>query len=354
MPKACVLTWFRDAADRMVETTFGRRIVQLRWEDGPRPVYAIEHDSRTVALAPMPVGGAPSAALLEELIALGCRSFIACGGAGALRPEFTAGHAVLVTSSLRDEGASHHYLPPSRTVEADNHAVSTLRRTLTEAGVPFDEGRTWTTDGLYRETADRIAARVAEDCVTVEMEAASVAAVAEFRVSAWPRCSTAAMTSPARCGTSADGRTTTTCATGSCLWPPPPRCVSKPPDTCPAGWQDRRMGTIDEYLAGLPDADAEVVRGAYDVAQRVVPQAEQGLGYGMPALTYRGKPLLSVMRARQHFGIYPFSGRIVEDISELLEGIDHAKGTIRVRPGQPLPDAVIEAIVERRRAEIDG
>ena len=67
------------------------------------------------------------------------------------------------------------------------------------------------------------------------------------------------------------------------------------------------MGTIDEYLTTLDPADAEVVGHAYDVAHRVVPEAEQGLGYGMPALTYKGKSLLSVMRTKQHFGIYPFT-----------------------------------------------
>ena len=181
VPKACVLTWFRDAADRAVETTFGRRITQLRWEDGPRPVYEINHDGQPVTLVPMPIGSAASASLLEELIALGCRYFIACGGAGVLRSDLTLGHLVVVTSALRDEGASHHYLAPARTVDADPHAVAVLRETLTHLGVPFAEGRTWTTDGFYRETPQRVAARIDEGCITVEMEASAVAAVAKFR-----------------------------------------------------------------------------------------------------------------------------------------------------------------------------
>jgi len=39
----------------------------------------------------------------------------------------------------------------------------------------------WTTDGLYRETRDKVASRVAEGCLTVEMEAAAFFAVAAFR-----------------------------------------------------------------------------------------------------------------------------------------------------------------------------
>lgn len=181
MPKACVLTWFRDAADRTVAETFGRRILELRWEDGPRPVYEFEHEGRPVALVPMPVGSAPSASLLEEVIALGGRSFVACGGAGVLRPDLTFGDLMLVTSALRDEGASFHYLPPSRVVDANPHAVDAVRHTLTDLGVAFTEGRTWTTDAIYRETPSRIAARKDEGCVMVEMEASAVAAVAQFR-----------------------------------------------------------------------------------------------------------------------------------------------------------------------------
>ena len=43
------------------------------------------------------------------------------------------------------------------------------------------EGKTWTTDAPYRETPVKIAARRAEGSLTVEMEAASLFAVAQYR-----------------------------------------------------------------------------------------------------------------------------------------------------------------------------
>jgi uncharacterized protein YdhG (YjbR/CyaY superfamily) len=114
------------------------------------------------------------------------------------------------------------------------------------------------------------------------------------------------------------------------------------------------MGTIDDYLSGLDGADAAVIGHAYDVAREVVPEAEQGLGYGMPALTYRGKSLLSLMRAKAHIGVYPFSPAAIEAVVDLLDGVDHAKGTIRFDPASPLPDDTIRALVRARRAQIDG
>ena len=47
--------------------------------------------------------------------------------------------------------------------------------------MPFATGLTWTTDGLFRETPAKVAARRAEGCLTVEMEAAALFAVAQYR-----------------------------------------------------------------------------------------------------------------------------------------------------------------------------
>ncbi len=114
------------------------------------------------------------------------------------------------------------------------------------------------------------------------------------------------------------------------------------------------MGTIDDYLAALDPVDATVIGHAYDVAREVVPDAEQGLGYGMPALIYRGKSLLSLMRATSHIGVYPFSPAAIVEISDLLDGVDTAKGTIRFDPASPLPDDTIRALVRARKTQIEG
>lgn len=43
------------------------------------------------------------------------------------------------------------------------------------------------------------------------------------------------------------------------------------------------MGTIDDYLAELDDdTDCAVIEHIYTIAREVVPDAEQGKGYGMP------------------------------------------------------------------------
>lgn len=117
------------------------------------------------------------------------------------------------------------------------------------------------------------------------------------------------------------------------------------------------MGTVDDYLAELEPADRDSIRRVYDLASAVAPEAEQGKGYGMPALVYRGKPLLSVMRAKKHIGIYPFSPSAVAEVAGILAdhpGIGLDKGTIRFQPVHPLTDDAIEALVRARIVQIEG
>ncbi len=59
--------------------------------------------------------------------------------------------------------------------------MAAIEAVLRTEGVPYLEAKTWTTDAYFRETRRRMAARRAEGCLTVEMEAAALFAVAKFR-----------------------------------------------------------------------------------------------------------------------------------------------------------------------------
>ena len=122
-----------------------------------------------------------SVGFLEEVIEGGCTTIVACGGCGALADDLALGHVVVVSSALRDEGTSFHYLPPSRTVAADPEVVRHLEAFLERRGVPYTTGMTWTTDAFYRETRAKVSRRREEGCITVEMEASALIALARFR-----------------------------------------------------------------------------------------------------------------------------------------------------------------------------
>ena len=181
VPEACVICFFQEVIDKVVTVHQAQRLVENRWEDGPHPIYEIVYRGQRLAFFHPGIGAPLSAALLEEVIGFGCRKFIACGGCGVLQPDLAVGHLILVSGAVRDEGVSYHYLPPAREVIANETAVRALTTILTQRGLPYQKGKTWTTDAPYRETPSKIARRRAEGCLTVEMESAGLMAVAQFR-----------------------------------------------------------------------------------------------------------------------------------------------------------------------------
>jgi uridine phosphorylase len=181
MPEHCVICFFKEVIDKIAAEQEAKILVETRWEDGPHPVYEISYQNRRLAFFHPGIGAPLAAGLLEEVIAFGCRKFIACGGCGVLAQDIAVGHLIVVSGAIRDEGLSYHYLPPAQEVSANGAALKALAETLSRRGVRYRTGKTWTTDVPYRETAGKITLRKAQGCLAVEMESAGLMAVAQFR-----------------------------------------------------------------------------------------------------------------------------------------------------------------------------
>jgi uridine phosphorylase len=181
IPERCVLCFFQDVITSVCHDGGRRVIAHLGSEMGKNPIYELELDGEHIAVVHPGVGAPLAVGFVEELIALGCRKFIACGGAGVLNKELTVGHVVVPTSAIRDEGTSYHYLPAEQEAIPSAAGVAAITSVLDKHEVPYVLGKTWTTDGLYRETRGRMEKRKAAGCLTVEMEASAFFAVAQFR-----------------------------------------------------------------------------------------------------------------------------------------------------------------------------
>jgi uridine phosphorylase len=178
----CVMCFFQEVIRELVgEGASTRHVHTGRSEAGDYPVYEMDYGGRRLAVVSPGVGGPAAAARMELMIALGCRKFIVCGGAGTLDHSIAAGHIVVPDSAVRDEGASFHYLKPSREVAPTRRALAAIEAVLRENHHEYIRAKTWTTDAVYRETRTRMNRRRREGCVVVEMEAAAFFAVARFR-----------------------------------------------------------------------------------------------------------------------------------------------------------------------------
>ncbi len=178
-PKNCVLCFFDDVVQALVDVGRARPISPIAF--GSRLVYEVDVGGKKLALFRLAMGAPKSVCFLEMLIGMGMENFIVCGAAGVLTGNIPVTEMIVTDSAVRDEGTSYHYLPPSREVEAAPEAVEALKRALARRGATFHVGKSWTTDALFRETRGRMERRRAEGCISVEMEASALFAVAKFR-----------------------------------------------------------------------------------------------------------------------------------------------------------------------------
>jgi uridine phosphorylase len=180
----CVMTFFGGVLRKLIGEGKLVKVEELQLPSPnvhPNDVYQMDYQGKTLMVAHPGVGASLAVGSFEELIALGCAKFVACGSSGALKTGLHRGMVVIPESAVRDEGASYHYCPPSREISMKPEMVNKLEKVLQKNGVNYEVGKTWTTDGFYRETKGKIAKRRAEGCIVVEMECSALLAVAEYR-----------------------------------------------------------------------------------------------------------------------------------------------------------------------------
>jgi uridine phosphorylase len=181
LPERAVLCFPQKVIDTLAADGCHEPCHHLGSSMGRHPIYAVEAFGTTIAVLQPGLGASFAGAFLDEIIALGVRKVISCGLCGVLDRDMPRGMVVVPTSAVRDEGTSYHYMPPSREVGPTPEVIPMIEDVLKAHDCRYVLGKTWTTDAFYRETHARVKCRREEGCLTVEMEAAAMFAVARFR-----------------------------------------------------------------------------------------------------------------------------------------------------------------------------
>ncbi len=126
------------------------------------------------------IGGPIVGILLEELTTFGIKKYISIGVAGSLQRDLKLGSIIICDKAIRDEGVSHHYLPTEKYAYPSESLTNELINTIKELNYDYIKGSTWTIDAPYRETTSEVRQYQKEGVLTVEMEAASLFAVAHY------------------------------------------------------------------------------------------------------------------------------------------------------------------------------
>lgn len=178
--KKAVLLFMNEEITDYVSENNCKTSAILKKIGGDITVYQAVHKGTEITFCQCSMGGAGAVMIFDQLIAGGATEIVAVGCCGALIKD-TEGDFSIPTVALRDEGASYHYLPPSREVALSEKVINAIENTLTDRGLKYRKCKTWTTDGFYRETKEMVTYRKEEGCSVIEMECASLAACAKMR-----------------------------------------------------------------------------------------------------------------------------------------------------------------------------
>ena len=184
LPKKCIYAFLEEEIDRYAREVGAECAGEFISATKTYPVYVMDYKGEKVCLAQAPVGSAPAAQFMDWLIGYGVEQIISTGTCGVLA-NIEENAFLVPVRALRDEGTSYHYASPSRYMDVHIEAISAIEQVLEQLGIPYEEVMTWSTDGFYRETAEKVAYRKEEGCAVVEMECAALAAVAQLRGVVW-------------------------------------------------------------------------------------------------------------------------------------------------------------------------
>jgi uridine phosphorylase len=137
------------------------------------------YDGTPIALAGPMLGAPQTILVLERMIALGARKFIAAGWCGSLRNDVRIGDIIIPSGAISEEGTSGHY--PGVACVPSSELADALRAALASTGPAIHEGAVWTTDAPFRETRAQIKAFGSQGVLAVDMETSALFSVSQFR-----------------------------------------------------------------------------------------------------------------------------------------------------------------------------
>ena len=105
---------------------------------------------------------------------------------------------------------------------------------------------------------------------------------------------------------------------------------------------------IDDYLASLDDQQRHTLDAVRRSILAVVPDAAQGISYGMPAFRVDGKVVAGFAAFKSRLSYLPHSGSVLGDLGTELDGYTRTSGSLHFAVDEPLPDDLVRRLVEAK------
>jgi uridine phosphorylase len=181
LPSQAALAFQHEGFAHLIDLSEAKPIGDWLFPIIDEPIYQGMYKGKTIVISKIPAGAPNAIAFVECLISLGVTRIIVTGAAGSIHPDARAGYMVIPTQAIREEGTSYCYYDGSVKVHASKPLVKLLQGAATQNHQRVICGTTWTTDGVFRESVQKMKEYSNQGVLTVEMEMSALFALAMFR-----------------------------------------------------------------------------------------------------------------------------------------------------------------------------
>jgi uncharacterized protein YdhG (YjbR/CyaY superfamily) len=112
-----------------------------------------------------------------------------------------------------------------------------------------------------------------------------------------------------------------------------------------------RFDSIDAYLAAQPLPVQPVLARVREALRKALPDAEEAISYNIPTYKIDGRAIIYFAGWKDHYSLYPASGRMVAAYAKELAPYTIEKGTIRFPLAWSVPVTLIERLARFRAKE---
>ena len=110
---------------------------------------------------------------------------------------------------------------------------------------------------------------------------------------------------------------------------------------------------VDAYLAAVGEPKRSTLQALRRTILEIVPDAEQVISYRIPAFRARGKVVAGFAAFKDHLSYLPFSGSVLGQLGDDLQGFTMTKSALHFPVDRPLPKPLVRKLIEVRLREID-
>jgi uncharacterized protein YdhG (YjbR/CyaY superfamily) len=108
---------------------------------------------------------------------------------------------------------------------------------------------------------------------------------------------------------------------------------------------------VDAYLSGLEEPKRGTLQTLRRMILEIVPEAEQVISYRVPAFRVSGRTVAGFAAFRDHLSYLPFSGAVLSQLTDELDGYTRTKSALHFAVDQPLPEPLVRKLIAVRLAE---